>query len=995
MNLNEIEIKIDLKKYLYFFVVIFCFVAIPASILSYSVYRYFQINEEQLVYNLKRETQKMTSELRRNIDAEKYFCKIFHEYFKNNGNNRKSSIESGIDFCKKIKERYGDKIDFVIINNYGVVKYNTKPDFYNYSKKEWFNAYHYSRQDLNEFNFFDRKYGKGDLESARKILGPQLFKKSFNKLLDGTEYSFLWVDSSERIPPSGVYPFYWGGIFVFIDKELLRDVAHIKYYVFDYANNKSIITGIYDNRNLLINKNITNKENVINVIKESINQNANFVETDEYYICHQFITKGIYALIISEKKNSIFVLQTIFVLIFVVYFVISYPIIKYCWNTIVLKISGNASIRLKLAFLFLYATGIPLVSLAVIVYEYELHKRLALLEEARLWSVENLLGLEQRYSSFLKKLSFSLDSATDELINDIRINGVTKSCIDNLRTLADKNEAMNFFCIGSETSFIGADEGLLKYTGQLESIKIDGVSHDSYRHKELTLCNIIVKKLCSDLNGSIIPDKTINKLELVAESMIQKSFAEVIYTIIETLGYIKEWGLMNISNMSYFRFLPVNNKKITDYIVLFFWRTRMLQKRFINSIIDEANRNISNFKIIAYERFENKISPDIYINNSDIVRFAQRAVDKPTEEIETIKIDEEEYLAVSFLGRKLNRYSFVGLYPIRNIDNKIYKQSFVLWLLGIFSLILSIGLAQLLTKSFINPLQNLQEGALAIENRNFKYRLSNLDIDEFGEVGSIFNHVMVGLEELEVAKIVQESMFPKPEFKQGNFSIYGKAVTMIDVSGDYFDFFKVNDNSFAVLVGDVAGHGVSAAVIMAMAKAAILGAGDFLRSPAELLNYLHKMILATKKPNQKKIMTFQYLHINSETGENLYGNAGACSPWFVRHSQNLIEEIKMQSPVLGAFKKAVYKEKKLDLQPGDAIIFYTDGIVESKNQKGEMIGYERLKNIVLDSWNENPEIYYNNIFSAYQEFVGADAEPSDDLTVVVLMFNQPNEIQQS
>ena len=195
MNLNEIEIKIDLKKYLYFFVVIFCFVAIPASILSYSVYRYFQINEEQLVYNLKRETQKMTSELRRNIDAEKYFCKIFHEYFKNNGNNRKSSIESGIDFCKKIKERYGDKIDFVIINNYGVVKYNTKPDFYNYSKKEWFNAYHYSRQDLNEFNFFDRKYGKGDLESARKILGPQLFKKSFNKLLDGTEYSFLWVDS--------------------------------------------------------------------------------------------------------------------------------------------------------------------------------------------------------------------------------------------------------------------------------------------------------------------------------------------------------------------------------------------------------------------------------------------------------------------------------------------------------------------------------------------------------------------------------------------------------------------------------------------------------------------------------------------------------------------------------------------------------------------------------------------------------------------------------
>ena len=70
----------------------------------------------------------------------------------------------------------------------------------------------------------------------------------------------------------------------------------------------------------------------------------------------------------------------------------------------------------------------------------------------------------------------------------------------------------------------------------------------------------------------------------------------------------------------------------------------------------------------------------------------------------------------------------------------------------ILCLILSIGLSHLLTKSFVTPLLNLQEGALAIENRNFKHRLSNLNVDEFGEVGGIFNHVMVGLEELEIAK---------------------------------------------------------------------------------------------------------------------------------------------------------------------------------------------------------------------------------------------------
>ena len=272
--------------------------------------------------------------------------------------------------------------------------------------------------------------------------------------------------------------------------------------------------------------------------------------------------------------------------------------------------------------------------------------------------------------------------------------------------------------------------------------------------------------------------------------------------------------------------------------------------------------------------------------------------------------------------------------------------------------------------------------------------MSGLNVDEFGEVGGIFNHVMVGLEELEVAKIVQESMFPKPEFKQGKFSVYGKSITMIDVGGDYLDFFKVDDNSFSVLVGDVAGHGVGAAVIMAMAKAAILGGGESLKSPAAMLNQLHKMILATKTTKQKKIMTFQYLHVNSETGENLYGNAGACSPILVRHSENMAEEIRMPGAALGAFKRAVYDEMALDFRPGDAIVFYTDGIVECKNKNGEMLGYDKLKNTLIQCWDSNPETYYNNILKAYYEYVGENAEAGDDLTFVILSYNESERLSE-
>ena len=130
------------------------------------------------------------------------------------------------------------------------------------------------------------------------------------------------------------------------------------------------------------------------------------------------------------------------------------------------------------------------------------------------------------------------------------------------------------------------------------------------------------------------------------------------------------------------------------------------------------------------------------------------------------------------------------------------------------------------------------------------------------------------------------------------------------------------------------------------------------------------------------------MYINSETGENLFSNAGGCSPWLVRHSEQYIEEIKMSGATLGAFKKSVYKEMPLDLRPGDALVLYTDGIVECVDKDGTMFGYERLKRVLLDCWDENPESYYDNIYRAYLDFVGSDAEARDDLSIVILMYNK-------
>ena len=739
-----------------------------------------------------------------------------------------------------------------------------------------------------------------------------------------------------------------------------------------------------------------NFDNVQKIIEKYDSFGRNFIETNSLYYSSQFLTKNKRFFILSHKKNSLFDICWKSFLVFIIYLFVSIPIIRYFWNTIISEIPGKAGIRLKLAFLFLFAVGIPLLSLAVISYEYQLRKKLILIEEAKTFITDNLFELDQRYLSYLTNVRTDLDKYLDKWSLKIKRDGLTLESVKELENKLIDYNSWDYFCVASEAQVIASFDGLIKYTGSLDQIVFDEANSfynkksNQFRAYLLRLLNLILKKLCSDLNNTTIPAMILSKIEIFVETIMQKSFPEILYSIVQTKDNIKEFGFKNYYNVSYFKFISVFDQRFTDYICLITWLPKDIQRDFLMKTIDRINRNPVNFKMVSYERGKRELSPKYYSDNKALLKFIRRASEKPTDELEIINVNGEDYIAVSVIGHNISEFNFVGLYPIKNIDSFINYKSLVLWILGVFCLLLSISLAQLLTRSFVKPLTDLQEGAYAIENRNFDHRISNLGSDEFGEVGNIFNNMMVGLKELEVARIVQESMFPKPDFKQGNFSVYGKSITMIDVGGDYLDFFKVDDNSFSVLLGDVAGHGVGAAMIMAMAKASILASPELWKSPSSILNLLHKVILGAKTAKQRKIMTFQYLHINSNTGDNLYGNAGACSPFWVRHSENLIEEVKMSGAALGAFKKAAYKEKPLDLKSGDALVFYTDGIVECKNKAGEMLGYDNLKTIILQSWDSNPEIYYNNILKAYYAYVGENAEAGDDLTFVVLMFNHTN-----
>ncbi|EKD82313.1 MAG: hypothetical protein ACD_39C01368G0002, partial [uncultured bacterium] len=325
-----------------------------------------------------------------------------------------------------------------------------------------------------------------------------------------------------------------------------------------------------------------------------------------------------------------------------------------------------------------------------------------------------------------------------------------------------------------------------------------------------------------------------------------------------------------------------------------------------------------------------------------------------------------------------------AFYPLEKIDAQIAEELRFMLSAGIVTIILLIGLALVFSASFVSPLSALQAGAIAIRKRDFSYRLSELADDEFGEMARVFNNSMADFEELSLAGIVQARLLPQQGISDSRFDLYGRSIPMTELGGDYFDYFQTDSSSYVVMAGDVAGHGVGASLIMAMAKAGIMRCHDCLSDPAAVLARLHQIIHETRSKVQRKIMTFQYLYYNADSGAGIYANAGACSPILVDHARRLTSEITLQAPVLGGFKKSKFSNLDLKLSSGQALVFYTDGIIETLNPEGREIGYEGFKQMLLASYDTDARKYYDNIYSRYCSWLGNN-QPQDDLTLIILV----------
>ena len=331
----------------------------------------------------------------------------------------------------------------------------------------------------------------------------------------------------------------------------------------------------------------------------------------------------------------------------------------------------------------------------------------------------------------------------------------------------------------------------------------------------------------------------------------------------------------------------------------------------------------------------------------------------------------------------IKNWTILAIYPEDSINREINILIVQIVLGALASLLLTIIIGHLLSLQFLKPIHHLGEAALAIGERNFSHRVPIGDKDEFGHLNQVFNRVIEGLGDFEVARIVQESLFPGNHFDVGEFNIFGRSIVMTTLGGDYYDCFKINDKYQGIVIGDVAGHGIPAGLMMAMAKSAVLTASEEIKlDPARLTARLHNIFYAIKNNKQKRMMTFQYYVLNVETGHFIYTNAGHCFPVIVDHNTNTAKYIEYISSPLGIIAKCRCKNKEFDLLEGQSLVLYTDGIVEANNENGEQYGYDRYKDCLPINYDVNPEIFYYNLLNkVYRQW---SPKPDDDLTLIIV-----------
>ncbi|MBN1189166.1 MAG: SpoIIE family protein phosphatase [Dehalococcoidales bacterium] len=335
----------------------------------------------------------------------------------------------------------------------------------------------------------------------------------------------------------------------------------------------------------------------------------------------------------------------------------------------------------------------------------------------------------------------------------------------------------------------------------------------------------------------------------------------------------------------------------------------------------------------------------------------------------------------------------------RNINNRISRMQntfigvYAAVLLAVF--ILSFWLARTITR----PVQALTKGARVIGQGNLDYSVDVKTGDEIEDLANSFNKMAEGLKaqieiirlttaekervqkELEIAKGIQKSFLPESSPQIEGFDLAALNTPALEVGGDFYDFIPVSLNKWGLVIADVSGKGVPAALFMALSRTMIRANATNNPTPSRVIRQANDMISEDVRSNM--FVTLFYGVLDPERKTLTYVNAGHNPPLVMGKNSGDVIMLATKGVALGLMTDVEFEEKEILLSKGDILVLYTDGVTEAINRKQELFGQERISRLV----DENKHLSAQEIINLIEKevFTYSDGQPQfDDITLLLV-----------
>lgn len=348
----------------------------------------------------------------------------------------------------------------------------------------------------------------------------------------------------------------------------------------------------------------------------------------------------------------------------------------------------------------------------------------------------------------------------------------------------------------------------------------------------------------------------------------------------------------------------------------------------------------------------------------------------------------------------LNRYLFNQLGDFSSVLAVAFMLiAGVFLVIEIFALIVGYQL----TRTMTNTVDRLYTATERVKAGDFSHRVGLPPQDQLSALGEAFDGMASSVQrlireslektrlegELEIAREVQSQLFPQIVPAVSGLQLYGVCKPARTVSGDYYDFLRLGNDRVGLVVGDISGKGISAALLMASIQSALhaqffdghepgILSEKALMSSSGVVGRLNRQLYASTQT--EKYATFFYAIYDGATRKLTFTNAGHPPPFYFHRGK--IERLETGGTVVGLFGPATYEQAVIQLEPGDMLVAFTDGMTEPENSFGEEFGEGRLLEAAQRASASPPEEMVKEIYRTVNDWTGSP-ELQDDMTLVV------------